>query len=155
MKKALWDALLDAELNCRYWKHLVLRYSRRDKATKIFLALTSSGVVAGWGFWAEAPLVWKSLSSIAAIVAIAQPFLNLRKSIERMSYLHGKWSEIRSEYDAMWRLLSAGAGGQELSKQFDRTKAKEVILVKEETTLPDDTNLLIRCQAEVKKSYGI
>ena len=64
IRKAIWDGRLGADFNKRYWNHLIRRYSKRDKYTKIFLATMSSSTVASWGIWDEIDLLWKSLSSI-------------------------------------------------------------------------------------------
>ena len=39
VKKILWDNMLDADMNERYWHHLGKRYYSYDKYAKIFLAV--------------------------------------------------------------------------------------------------------------------
>ena len=77
MRTAIWKSMLEADMNAKYWKYLVNRYSTRDKGFKIFLAIMASGTVAGWGLWEDIPWLWKSLSSISAIIAISSPILNI------------------------------------------------------------------------------
>lgn len=41
IRQVTWNAMLDADLNVRYWDHKSRRYSAWDKYTKIFLAVMS------------------------------------------------------------------------------------------------------------------
>jgi hypothetical protein len=155
MRTAIWNSLLDAELNVRYWKLLVQRYTRYDRFLKIFLAAVSSGAVAGWSLWAEYPWAWKLLSSCSAIVAIALPVLNFQKQIETMSLLNGKWFELKVTYEELWRKINDGSEPKQLEGSYNRTKKAESALVQKESNLPHDDELLRRCFHEVKKAYGI
>ncbi len=48
IEKAIWDSLLDADLNIRYWGYLSRRYYCINRFIKIFLAIIASGTVASW-----------------------------------------------------------------------------------------------------------
>ena len=108
IRKAIWEAMLDADFNVRYWGDLSRRYSERDNYTKIFLALMSSSTVASWGIWNEVNILWKILFSISSVTAIIFPFLNLQKKIGEMSNLRGKWSRISRAYENLWEDLLLG-----------------------------------------------
>lgn len=41
-KEFVWRSLLDADQNARYWRAMTLRYVRRERAAKIFLAVVAS-----------------------------------------------------------------------------------------------------------------
>ena len=147
--------MLDAELNVRYWKYLAHRYTKYDQTLKIFLALVSSGAVAGWSIWGGYPEVWKFLSGLSAIVAIALPILNFQKQIESMSLLSGKWFELTIEYEEQWRKLNNGTSEKKIESMHTNTKKKEAILVQKEVKLPHDNRLLRKCFNEVKRTHGI
>ena len=59
IRQVIWEAMLTADLNVRYWAHLSRRYSMWDKCIKILLALASSATVASWSFWNEVDILWK------------------------------------------------------------------------------------------------
>ncbi len=44
-QKAIWRAMLDTDMNARYWKAMLIKYSREEKRIKIFLAIVTSGTV--------------------------------------------------------------------------------------------------------------
>lgn len=154
-RKYVWELMLDSDMNVRYWKCLVRRYSNYDKYSKIFLALISSGTVASWTIWNNIPLLWQLLSSCSAIIAVALPILNYQKNIEIMSDLSGMWAEIKNEYENIWSTLSRTSNINEISQQCERIKGKEVPLVKQESKLPNDKKLLLRCHEEVSTARGI
>lgn len=147
--------MLDADMNARYWKYLVKRYADRDKFSKIFLAIMASGTVAGWGFWDSFPELWKTLSSISAVIAIAMPILNYQKNIEQMSYLAGKWGELRIEYEDLWLQVKNSPPQQTSEKTYKKFRGIESSLQEKETKLPDDQTLLMKCANEVMKTRGI
>ena len=55
MRKLIWKALLDADMNVRYWKYMAQRLVKRDCNTKIFLAVMSSSTVGSWWIWEDIP----------------------------------------------------------------------------------------------------
>lgn len=155
METAIWKSMLDADMNARYWKCLVSRYYKRDKYLKIFLAIMASGTVAGWGLWSSFPWLWKSLSSASAIIAISLPILNYQKYIEQMSFLAGKWGELRIEYEDLWLQIQNDPAPQILERAYKKSRKIEAGLQERETKLPDDKKLLWACFNEVKKSRGL
>ena len=155
MRTTIWKSLLDAELNVRYWKKLVQRYTKYDLFLKIFLAAITSGAVAGWSLWGEYPWAWKFLSSSSALIAISLPILNFQRQIESMSLLSGKWFELKIAYEEQWRKINDGSEVKQLESAYNRTKKQESMLVQKETKLPHDERLLRECFNEVKTAYGI
>ena len=155
MKKAIWNSMLDADMNARYWKYLVRRYLARDKGLKIFLAIMASGTVAGWGVWESFPWLWKSLSAGAAIVAILLPILNFQKSIEQMSYLAGKWGELRIEYEDLW--LQVKHDKKEVNEHTYYKRYRKIVssLQEKEIKLPEDKKLLWKCFNEVIETRNL
>jgi len=147
--------MLDADMNARYWKCLVAEHSRRDKGLKIFVALTASGTVAGWGIWESFPALWKSLSALSAVVAILLPLLKDQKRIEQMSVLAGRWSELRIEYEDLWLQVRRQENEAELAGAFKKFRRVEASLEKIETGLPRNNRVLKKCFDEVKRARGL
>jgi len=156
MKKVIWDSMLDADLNVRYWSYLSRRYYMRDKYSKIFLAAMSSGTVASWHFWATVPGVWKGLSAFSALTAIALPIINWSKMIENMVRLKQQWVDIKNDYEMLWiSFKNKNKNDADIEKEILRVKKKEVETSKEEYNLPNSKKLVYKCTDEVLKSRGI
>lgn len=156
MKKVIWDSMLDADLNARYWSYLSQRYYSRDKYSKIFLAVMSSGTVASWQFWNAMPFVWKGLSALSAITAIALPILNWSKAIENMVRLKQQWTELKNGYEMVWlSYRNQSKSSVDIEAELLRLKKKETDTSKDEVNLPNDKTLLYKCRSEVLKSKGL
>lgn len=150
--------MLDADMNARYWKILVGSYSARDKYLKIFMAVVASGTVAAWGIWTECPSVWRFLSGLSAIIAVVLPILDDQKSIGQMSFLSGKWGELRIEYENLWLKVESygvSTGSGEIDTAFKEFRKMESSLQEKETELPTNKKLLMKCFQEVKKTRGL
>jgi hypothetical protein len=155
MRQDLWDSMLDADMNARYWRKLAKLYSSIDTSIKIFLALLASGTVAGWKLWANNPEVWKSLSAIAAIVSIILPIIQLPKTMSKMSDLAGRWLQIKTDYELLWTDYKKNENNQYLSKRYRDVKAREVSAKKTETDLPEYDWLIKKCYNEVILARGL
>lgn len=150
-----WKALLDADLNARYWRYMGLRYTRREGWAKIFLASTASATVASWSFWAELKLLWQSLSVIAALISVAIPIIDAPRKIATMTEAQAAWLQLMHEYDDLWR-SRASLGERAFVATLSSLREREVEVSKKTATLPsDDTDLAERCFAEVVTSRGL
>jgi hypothetical protein len=158
VRNALWDAMLTADLNVRYWRAEGCRYGRLDTTTKIFLAATSSSTVATWGFWQNLSWLWKALSAISALLAVALPILNWSGKISTISDLHGRWIQIRNEHEALWRTCETTAmNEQQIETAFRIIRQKEADAETSENQLriARRPKLAQRCYDEVIQSRGI
>ncbi len=147
--------MLDADMNARYWRDLVRRYSARDRNMKIFMAMMASSTVAGWGLWEAIPWLWKSLSSVSAAVAISLPILNYHKQIGQMSDLAGKWGELRIEYEDLWVKVRNSSDLKSVENAYKKFRKIESTLQENESNLPEDKKLIDKCFIEVKKARGL
>ena len=120
----IWNSSLTAELNVRYWDSLCRRYYLIDRYVKIFLAVTSSSTVAGWGFWKEMKILWQILYGISTITALALPILDLRGKIQLMARVGEKWAQILSQYDILILDLKNGMGLDKIAKQYRQIREK-------------------------------
>jgi hypothetical protein len=111
--------------------------------------------VAGWGLWEAIPWLWKTLSSVSALVAISLPILNYQKLIEQMASLAGKWGELRIEYEDLWLQVKNADAPLSLERAYKKFRKIESGLQEKETKLPDDKKLLLICFNEVKQARGI
>lgn len=155
MRKAIWDLMLDADMNVRYWAELGRRYYKRDIRYKIFLAAMSSGTVASWGIWSEVELLWKILSAISALVAVALPILNWPKMIQSIGNVKQKWVDIKADYEVLWIEENSKKDQAVLEEEFKKIKKREATASQQETNLPKKDKLLDECWEDVLKSRGL
>jgi hypothetical protein len=151
----VWQSMLDGEMNDRYWRFQAARYSKREKAVKIFLAITSSGTVAGWALWRGAPLVWQVLSAVSALLALALPVLDFTGQVERASDLRERWWGLTAEYSRLWAEIELDSADS-ISQRIQALKSKETDMVKIEAKyFSRDEALIHKCQDQVLNARGL
>jgi hypothetical protein len=154
MRKELWDSMLTAHLNDCYWGRLGERLVQRDKWLGIFIAIMTSSAVAAWGFWQDIPLLWKMMSGLSAVAAIAHPLLDYPNQIKIATALRRAWFGIRTDYELLWVEYETSSS-QERLDSYRRVKRKEIELNEGEGTIPLDRGLRETCYREVLKSRGV
>lgn len=103
-RKHVWESMLVADMNRRYYQSLTDRYRRLDFWAKVLIAVTSSAAVSGWAVWSHPGVdwIWKLASAVAAVVAIALPLADPAKSLRIASELAGEWFAVLREYELLW-----------------------------------------------------
>lgn len=151
----LWREMLNSELTGEYFATLASRFATRDKWSKIFLAITSSGAVAGWSIWNDDQtypffsLAWRVASSISAITSIALPFLNYSKKVEWATSLKIAYESSVKDYELLW-LKRKKTPNDELLTEMQKIIEKEKSLSNIEAHFPEkDDELLRECQTRV------
>lgn len=141
LERAVRDGMLDAEHASRYWSAMILRYVRRERVVKIFLAIVASATVAGWGFWKEIPWIWQSLSILAAVISVVLPIFDVPRQVEAMTEQQVGWQRAQQEYEAIW-LSRETISERTAQSRLTTLKAAEAELSKKAATLPNDDEKL-------------
>jgi len=157
INKAIWDSMLDAELNYIYWGKISRRYYKYDTIFKIFLAIMTSGTVAIWSIWTDITCLWKILSSISALTAISLPFINFQELIHSSSDLRGLWFEFKNEYECMWLELNSNNDLKTIEEKYIKMKnhQTEIIKMKPNPNLPHKKKLIYKCYNAVIESRSL
>jgi hypothetical protein len=150
LRTPIWESLLDAEMNVKYWGCLARRLIARERALKIILAITTCSGVVSLSIWRNFPNV---LGVVSAVLACGLPILNYSERIEKMSNLRGSWSQLTMEYERIWQ--NVGTAQSNCENEFRLLKDREVGLNVIETGLPNDRKLVQRCQQEVRRARGL
>jgi hypothetical protein len=155
LEKVVWEGMLDADHDSRYWSAMTLRYIRRERYVKIFLAIVASATVAGWGFWKEATMVWQALSILAALMSIALPIIDIPRQVEAMTELHEGWCQLQQEYEGIWAARRS-VSESDLGAKLGKLREMETKLSKKATKLPnDDEKLGAKTYYDVLRERGL
>jgi hypothetical protein len=146
--------MLTAQMNVCYWSKLASRFEQREKQFKIFLAITSSGAVAGWSFWIDYPVAWKVLSGLSALLAVSLPILDYSGRVAQLNKVASKYAQLRLGYDQLWAQIDVLTPDSLRAMQAELTK-REIELADLQVTGSDDRKLLVHCQEEVLRSRGL
>ncbi|MBK6864597.1 MAG: hypothetical protein IPG91_14180 [Ideonella sp.] len=157
MKRILWKAKLDSDFNERYWRLVTEKYARRDLGLKLLLAIAASGTVAGWGIFAELPILWKTLSAAAALASIASPLLAYSKKVEAAASHAGRWADLRIRYDELWETWRSKGDADLVNREHAKLQKVAIELTKSEPGLKisEDKSLGKRAQQDVLKANGL
>ena len=152
-RKIVWNSLLDADYQKRYWQLKSNKFASLDRILQIILAISSSaGLLTAFADF-RMMLCWKVLSTITAILAVALPFCNLsRRSID-MAQVANLWHELELEYDELWRSLDVGNFHD---GNYTKVKQKELEIGKKVFDLPfNDKKIQKICFKQVLDSRGL
>ncbi len=156
LRERVWESMLTAELNYRYWSELASRYVRRDRNVKVFLAVTTSSTVASWTLWRGVPELWQVLSGVSALLAVVLPLLSWQEKIKRLTSLRVEWFRTMKEYEALYLHIETGStGGEEARRRYIAISSGETELVEDATGLPEREELKRRCQEKVLDGRGL
>jgi hypothetical protein len=153
----IWESLLDAEMNVKYWGYLAKRFMFREKVSKVVLALTTSSVLLSLSLWQRFPLGPIILGVANTVLAISLPTLNYSERIQTMATLRGSWSQLSVEFDRLWQRAENidSSSKDEFENEFRLLKERTVQISVIETRLPNDRELVRRCQQEVRRARGL
>lgn len=143
--------MLTADMNVCYWGWISDRCTKWDNYLKFLLAVTASGAVAGWKIWIEHPEVWKSLSAISAVAALAQPIFFPSEKLKRISALVATWKEIYTNYTLLWE-KDESLSSAESWEQFETAKRREGSI--DETHLPKNNRLIEKAYQHVVQKWS-
>jgi hypothetical protein len=151
-RSAVWDSMLEADYQKRYWHTKAGSYLRKDRWLQCALAvLSSAAVLSALGEY-QLPDLWKLLSFITALFATALPFVNLTRRAISMTDVASRWHLLEVEYSSMWRKVDKGDFSEE---RFKDLKAQEVEIGKMTSDLPfDDKKTQKSCFEQVLIARG-
>src|SRR5882724_983128 len=108
-RTVVWESLLDAEMNVRYWGYLAKRFAGREKSLKIALALTTSSTILAHPLWQRLSYGPIAIGILNALLACGLPVLNYSERIETMANLRGSWSQLSIEFGRLWQRESSSS----------------------------------------------
>jgi hypothetical protein len=153
LRTSIWESLLDAEMNVKYWGYLAERFVKKERALKITLSLTTASGLLSLSVWNSFPAGPVALGVLNTILACSLPILNYSERIEAMSSLRGSWTQLCIEFQRVWQQI--GSPNSSCENEFRLLKERIVHLSVIETRLPNDRKLVQRCQQEIIRSHGL
>ncbi|MBU8920580.1 MAG: hypothetical protein KOO63_01855 [Bacteroidales bacterium] len=155
IRALIWESLLSADLNYRYFSRLGRRFQAQDRWAKIFMAFASSTVVSGWALWGAQGFdwIWKSVSGFAAVVSLALPIVNPADSLKKARAASVGWFAVKRDYELLWSHVDE-LPANEARASYERISEKEVHLVELEDSLGKNKSIARQCEDELRKSRG-
>ena len=153
LEREVWQRVLDADMNARFWGHMARRYQRIEKITLIAVAVLSSATVASWIAELHTS-AFKALSVLTAVMGVALPILNIARDVECMVELRVKWAGIRNQYQQLYDRFPR-LSKTEVQSKLEELSRRELDLEPLETRLPRSRKLIEASYLEVCRSRGL
>ena len=146
-QKSVWDGWLSAEIRAAYFAELARRYQQYQKVLTASTLVLASGATAA--LLSSLPSGWAwlrpVLTALAAILsAVSLVAKNERSSID-CADLHSRWSNLAVDYEALW----SDVYDESAQTQLMALKRREIEISKSSTSMPEDEELLIKCQDNI------
>jgi hypothetical protein len=104
-EREIWDNLLTADMNGRYWNHFAERYQSYDRTVAVLPIVT-----AGSAFVAFLSTGYGWLGPVLAVVtagsAAVRPALQFDRSVQALTRLGSEWETLLLSYEDLWGKLS-------------------------------------------------
>lgn len=156
LRLLIWNEMMNAEMNWRYYGYIGTRYRSWDKGANIAIAVTSSTSVAAWKIWGEPGLdwIWPTLTGLTVVIALVKSIVDPAASLRLAARLRGAWFSITKEFDLLWAELP-GLTDEQARDRFRKFMDLQKGFAEDEALLKKDTDLILKCQDEVEMSRGV
>jgi hypothetical protein len=90
-------------LTKKAYEHEARRVERLNRAYEIFLAIGTSGTIAGWALWKDPSLanVWPVIGGVVAILSVVKPILGLSSKIERLTSITTHYASLHIDFQVL------------------------------------------------------
>lgn len=156
LRTLIWNSMLEADLNYRYYTVLATRYRTYDLGAKIFIAITTSAAVSGWAIWGQYGLdwLWKTASGVATIIAIALPIVNPANIMKVAGEEGYGWFSILEDYKLLWATVDEEEDEENIRKECKRIQLEEKRLVGASSGVRKRRRLARRCETEMRTYWA-
>ena len=108
IQEHLWKQWYRTKYHSIYLELLLAHDERLDRYMKMFLAIVSSGSIAGWAVWKEAQFIWALLIAMSQVINAVRQFLPYRERMKALSALSRELEELAIHMEIKWLEISIG-----------------------------------------------
>lgn len=145
-----WKELYQVKAHLNYLELYLQDSEIKDRSVNIFLAITSSGSIAGWAIWQQAAMFWAIIIAASQVVTVIKNLLPYKARMKSLAGIIHDFEDIVLFAENSWFDVSEGKLTEEdIHKlQFDIRAQKTKALKKHlgSNTLPEKPRLLSKAQ---------
>lgn len=150
MRQLLWQSMLDADMNLRYWDEIMRRRILGEQRLRIVQMVLSSGTVAAWLFAAQLDWLWKALSCVTACLSTYLYIAGTSKPLEKLAGLKKTYSACLVDYEHLWAQVDGGMPEPRARQKLEALRRRQYNETIDESHFPVDGRLLRACHAAVR-----
>lgn len=156
IQKLLWKKFYRVKAHSIYTELLHARTEKIDRAIKIFLAVASSGGIAGWAMWKQAGPTWACLIAASQFANAVLPFLPYKNRKKSLAALSRELDEIAMHMEIKWLEVSSGElTEKEMRKLHSEMINKSAAAVQKhfpDSSIPDNEKIMSRAE-DIANAY--
>jgi len=151
-QKKYWSLLKELKTHVIYLHNYAASSVWWDKATNIFLAITSSSSIAAWALWQEYQMVWAVIIAVSQVITAIKPFLPFRQRLKPISDLNDHMQDISLECEKHWFSVAEGElTEKEIHELYISLKDKSLKAEKKalkDLVLPKNAKILAKAELD-------
>ena len=102
MKEKVWYTLV----NLKYKSYIIdLNFEKNqdlERKINIFLAIASSGSIAGWAIWNSIPIIWGGIIAMSQFVTVILPYLRFNKNARDFKQISIHLDHLNFKFELLW-----------------------------------------------------
>lgn len=102
METKIWSLLNNVKFKGYCLGFVVERFQKWDRNMNIFLALASSGSIAGWAIWNDIPFLWAGIIATAQVLTVIKPYFPYFKYVKELNKKCYKVESLVIEVEKLW-----------------------------------------------------
>jgi hypothetical protein len=160
LEEALWNAMLDSEMNALYYGYIARKHERLERLFQIFVTVLTTGSISTLQLWKTQTSWFKwswifdILSVVAIVISVSLPFVNFNKIANNASNLRIAFKLFTNKYESLW-IKRNSLPEELLHEQFMAIKNDEIKQTNIDANMHRDIKLLEKCQDEIIKTKNL
>jgi len=102
METQIWSLLNNTKFKGYCLGFVVERFQKWDRNLNIFLALASSGSIAGWAIWNDYPIVWGVIIASSQVLTVVKPYFPYFKYVKELNKKCYQVDGLSIEAEKLW-----------------------------------------------------
>jgi len=153
MRERVWDAMLRADMNARYWKLYETRVTWIEKVVRVFVILSSVVSLVAWGLKDEYLPYVTAISAISAfLVVVIAPALGLDGYSSKIQAIKQAWIAMRLDYENLWSDVG-DCDSVSWKRRWKTAKQQDLDLEQGGVWTPVSTKLVRIAQEDTEKIF--
>lgn len=153
MRNRVWDLMLKADINARYWKYYETRVTWIEKITRTFTILAATISLLAWALKDEYLAVATAISSLSAFIyVVVIPALGLDGYSAKVVNIKKSWVLIRHGYEDLWHDIDS-LESPTWKKRFKTIKDKDAELEQGDLWTPPSKKLSEQAMSDCERLY--
>jgi hypothetical protein len=140
-----WNKLCEVRTHTFYYQEYLNDSRKKSGWLKAFLAVVSSGSIAGWAVWQEYQFVWGGIIALSQVVNAVKRFLPFEKRISVLGIVYSRLTALAVSVENDWYDVSEGRwSSKEINRKITEIKQDENAIYDELNTVyvPDKKGFL-------------